>query len=244
MAKLNQILAIEKNKKTQLHNQISSLDKALQRASLVTGHHKKFEPKTEDGETFPDDKQIVQYRYVEGIEQVCEYMRELMDVVATKDFANAHAKADVVVDGTALIKDVPVPYLLFLEKELRDLHTFVGRIAELDPAENWSMDDNTGLYRSEPVKTHKTKKMQRPIVKYEATENHPAQTEMITEDVVIGYWTTTRFSGAIPKPKKKELLARIAKLEEAVKFAREQANSVEAEHMRVGETLLNYVFQT
>lgn len=242
MAKLNQILAIEKTKKTQLHKQITGLHHALQRPNLVNGYHKTFQPKEDGGETFPDDKQVVQFRYIEGIEQVKAYMAELMDVTATKDFANTHAKADIVVEGETLVRDVPVPYLLFLEKELHDLHTFVEKMAELDPAETWAEDPNSGLYRSEPVKTHRTKKLQRPIVKYEATENHPAQTELITEDVVIGYWTTTKFSGAIPRPRKKELMVRISKLEDAVKFAREQANSIEAERMNVGNVLLNYIF--
>lgn len=242
MAKLNQILAIEKTEKTQLHKHISALHHATQKPQLVNGHHKVFHPKEEDGETFPDDKQVVQHRYIEAIEQVTDYMAKLMDVTATKDFANVHAKADVVVDGVTLIPDAPVSYLLFLEKELQDLYTFVEKIVELDPAETWTHDDNLGLYRSEPVKTQRTAKRIRPIVKYDATEHHPAQTELITEDVVIGHWTTTKYSGAIPRPQKKAILQRISTVIKAVKFAREQANGVEAERQHVGRAILNYIF--
>lgn len=242
MPKLNQILAIEKNKKTKLHKEISELHKALQKPSLVNGHKKVFTPKDEGGESFPDDDHRVQYRYDEVLEQIQERLATLMDVTATKDFTNCNALADVKVNGETFLEKVPVPYLLFLEKELHDLHTFLDKMVELDSAEDWREDPNSGLYRSEPVKTHKTKKLQRPIVKYEATEHHPAQTELITEDVIIGYWTTTKFSGAIPRPRKKKLLERITLLEDAVKFAREQANSVDADQKGVGAKLLNFIF--
>ena len=78
---------------------------------------------------------------------------------------------------------------------------------------------------------------------YDATPEHPAQTQLITEDVVIGHWTTTYFSGAIPRPKKRRFLERITELQEAVKFAREQANSQEADEQRVGRKLLTHVFR-
>ncbi len=115
MPKLNQILAIEKGKKTKLHKEISELHHALQKPALVNGHKKVFTPKEEGGETFPDDNHRVQYRYEDVFEQIAERMAVLMDVVATKDFTNCRARADVVVDGEPFLKDVPVPYLLFLE---------------------------------------------------------------------------------------------------------------------------------
>ena len=242
MPKLNQILAIEKGKKTKLHKEITELHHALQKPALVNGHKKVFTPKEDDGETFPDDDHRVQYRYEDVFEQIAERMAVLMDVVATKDFTNTSARADVMVGGEVFLKAVPVPYLLFLEKELHDLHTFVDKMVELDQGEAWTFDENAGLFRSDPVKQHRTKKLQRPIVKYEATEHHPAQTELITEDVVIGHWTTTKFSGAIPRPRKKALLDRISTLEDAVKYAREQANGIDADEQKVGQRILAYVF--
>jgi hypothetical protein len=243
MSKLNQILAIEKNKKTQLHKEISDLHHATQKPPLLNGHHKMFTPKEDDGESFPDDMQNVQYLHQEVIDQVCDRLSILMDVTASKDWTNCNAKADVIVNGEAFIEGVPVPYLLFLEKELHDLHTFVEKIVELDPGETWTLDQHTGRYRSEPVTTSKTKKLQKPIVLYDATEHHPAQTQLITEDVVVGYWKTTKFSGAIPRARKKVLLERVTLLLDAVKFAREQANSIEATEPKVGRKILDFVFK-
>lgn len=79
-------------------------------------------------------------------------------------------------------------------------------------------------------------------VLYDATEHHPAQTQMITDDMVIGHWTTVKFSGALPRPVKKRMLDRIGTLQDAAKFARVQANSMEAKDQRVGAKVLRYVF--
>ena len=243
MPKLNQILAIEKGKKTQLYAEITALHQATQKPVLMTGHHKTFVPKDADGESFPDERQHVQHQASEVIEQVTDRITTLMDVTATKDWANCSARADVMVDGEVFLENVPVTYMLFLEKELKDLHTFVSKVVELDPAEQWSLDPNSGLFRSEPVKTHKTKKLQKPIVLYDATPEHAAQTQLITEDVIIGHWTTIKFSGALPRPDKKRMLDRIRVLQDAVKFAREQANSMEVNEQKVGRKVLDFVFK-
>lgn len=42
-------------------------------------------------------------------------------------------------------------------------------------------------------------------VKAEATDKHPAQVEVYHEDVPVGYWTTVKFSGALPARRVNEL---------------------------------------
>jgi hypothetical protein len=164
-----------------------------------------------------------------------------MDITATKDYANCHASADVVLDGQVLIQNAPATYLLFLEKQLSDLHTFVDKMPTLDETDDWTRDENSTLFKTAAIPTQRTKKVQKPLVLYPATAEHPAQTQMITEDVVVGYWDTIKQSGALPVPRKQVLLERIEKLSQAVKFAREQANSVEAEPQKVGGTIFTYL---
>ena len=243
MPKLNAILAVEKGRRTELHTLITNLHKVTQQPALLTGHHKRYTPRKEDGEAFPDDQQVVQLTHEAAVKDISGALKSLLDTVATKDWTNCEARADVVVDGKVFLPQVPVTFLLFLEKELHDLQTFVEKMVELDPAERWTFDPSSGLHQSEPVQTQKTKKEQRPIVLYHATEHHPAQTQLITEDVVIGHWTTTKYSGAIPRPKKRALLDRIVKLEEAVKFARERANARDAVEVNVGRRILDFVFE-
>jgi hypothetical protein len=242
VAKLNQILAIEKGIKTRVYAEFSELHQATQKAALMNGFHKSYQPRDEEGETYPPESQKVQHNANEVLERVGVSLAELFDITATKDWTNCNARADVVVDGRPLVKDVPATYLLFLEKQLTDLHTFVSKMAELDPGSDWSVDPGTGLYKTEQTLTQRTKKVQRPITLYEATKEHPAQTQLITEDVVAGTWMTIKYSGAIPAPRKKQLLGRIEKLSNAVKFAREQANAAEATDKKLGKEVFDFLF--
>jgi hypothetical protein len=148
----------------------------------------------------------------------------------------------VTVDGRVLIKDVPVTYLLFLEKQLTDLHTFVKKLPVLDAAESWVQDASTDSWRTDPVQTYRTKRVPRNHVKAEATEKHPAQVEVYYEDVTIGYWTTVKFSGALPARRVNELLDRVERLQQAVKFAREEANGTQVADQQVGEAVFGYLF--
>lgn len=148
----------------------------------------------------------------------------------------------MVVDDQIVLTGVPVTYLLFLEKQLVDIQTFVEKFPTLDPSERWRYDAATDSYASDAVQSIKTKKVMKTHVKYEATVQHPAQTETYNEDQTVGRWTTVKFSGAIPAKDKNDMLARVRKMQEAVKIAREEANSLEVEHMRVGDSVFNYVF--
>jgi hypothetical protein len=148
----------------------------------------------------------------------------------------------VIVDGKPLLRDVPVTYLLFLEKQLVDLHTFVKKLPVLDASETWALDPSADCFATEPVQTVKTKKVPRNHVKAEATDKHPAQVEVYHEDVVVGYWKTVKFSGALPAKRVNELLDRVERLQQAVKFAREEANNQAVEEQKVGRTVLSYLF--
>ena len=242
MAKLNQILAIEKGIKTRVYGEFTELHQATQKPGLMNGFHKSYQPRDEDGETYPAESQKVQHNSTDVLDRVAHGLAELFDITATKDWTNCTARADVQVDGRVLLKDVPATYLLFLEKQLSDLHTFLSKMIELDPGADWNADPGTGLFKTDPMTTQRTKKVQRPITLYEATEEHPAQTQLITEDVIAGQWLTIKYSGAIAPPRKKQLLARIEKLSNAVKFAREQANASEAPDKKLGREVFEYLF--
>ena len=181
-------------------------------------------------------------RAEEVLRQTAATLTKLFDVTATKDWANCTAKANVTVDGRTLISDVPATYLLFLEKQLTDLHTLVSKLPVLDASETWVFDQAADCWATEPVQTTKTKKIPRNHVKAEATEKHPAQVEVYYEDVVVGHWRTVKFSGALPATRIKELLDRVDKLQQAVKFAREEANNSEVTDVKVGEKVFDYLF--
>ncbi|WP_435610727.1 hypothetical protein [Streptomyces sp. C10-9-1] len=242
MAKLNQIIAVEKGVKTKAHHDLTAAHHGLRKPALLAGISRTYQPKDEEGEQLPPESTRVQVQAEEVLRDTARTLTRLFDVTATKDWANCTARADVTVDGRALLTGVPVSYLLFLEKQLTDIATFVRKLPVLDASESWVHDPSTDAWKTDPVRTVRTRKVPRNHVKAEATEHHPAQVEVYYEDVPVGYWTTVKFSGALPARRLNELTERLEKLQQAVKFAREEANGCEVDDRRAGDAVFGYLF--
>jgi hypothetical protein len=242
MARLNQIIAVEKGVKSRSFQELTEAHHVLQKPALLAGIARTYRPKDDEGEQLPPESTKVQIKAEEIIQQTAAILTRLFDVTATKDWTNCVARADVIVDGQTLVAQVPVTYLLFLEKQLVDMHTFIKKLPTLDASESWSFDASADCWATEPVQTVKTKKIPRNHVKAEATDKHPAQVEVYYEDVAVGFWRTVKFSGSLPAKRVSELLERVEKLQQAVKFAREEANNAEAVDQKLGERVFQFLF--
>lgn len=243
MTKLNQIIAIEKGAKHKAGATLTGAHSVIQKAAVFNGLTRTYQPKDDEGEHLPSESTKVQVKVTDLIGSLIEDFVRMFDVVATKENANGSAAADVVVDGQTLLSQVPVTTLLFLEKQLVELRAFVGKLPTLDPADTWSLPDAAdGAFQSQAVQTNRTKKVPQVLVKYAPTKEHPAQTEVFFEDQVVGTWTLTKFSGAVPASRVSELLDRIDTLAVAVKQAREEANSVEVTDVHIGKTVFDHLF--
>lgn len=242
MSQLNQILAVEGGIKSRVAKEITKVHRNVQKDPLLSGITREYRPKDEEGDRLPSERTKVQVSAQDAIEEFAQALTDLFDVTATKDWANTEAFADVVVDGDALLFNVPATYLLFLEKQLNDVYTFVSKLPTLDPAETWTYDENAGAFRTEASETTRTKKVPKNHVRAEATDRHPAQVDVFYEDVIVGYWKTVKFSGALPAQRVRELVERVEKLQDAVKTARQEANTTAVEQKKVGEAIFGYLF--
>ncbi|WP_371581037.1 hypothetical protein [Streptomyces sp. NBC_01314] len=242
MAKLNQIIAVEKGVKAKSHQDLTAAHQGLQKPALLSGIARTYQPKDEEGEQLPPESTRVQVRAEDVLRETAGVLTRLFDVTATKDWANCTARADVKVEGRVLVADVPVAYLLFLEKQLGEINTLVRKLPVLDASEAWAQDPSTDDWKTEAVRTVRTKKVPRNHVKAEATDKHPAQVDVYYEDIPVGYWTTVKFSGALPARRVNEILDRVEKLQQAVKYAREEANSADVVDQRVGDAVFGYLF--
>jgi hypothetical protein len=241
--KLNQINAIVTARKGDAEKQVTELYKLIQKEQLFAGRERTYRPLDEvNGQKLPPESQRVQQRADDLIRQARGKWTELWNLVLTQDSGNQQARADIVVDGKVLLANVPVTTLLFLDKQVNDLQTFVSKLPTPDPAEEWGHDPNTGLLRSRATESVRTSKEPTVIVKYDATKEHPAQTELFTKDVPVGTWTQILYSGCIPTDRKNAILARIRGLQDGIKVAKEQANLLEVERQKAGEPLLGFVF--
>src|SRR5215216_6539414 len=99
MARLNQIIAVEKGIKSRSFQELTEAHHALQKPALLSGISRTYRPKDEEGEQLPPESTKVQIKAEEIITQTVGILTRLFDVTATKDWTNCKARADVTVDG-------------------------------------------------------------------------------------------------------------------------------------------------
>lgn len=243
MTKLNQVIAVASTKKSAAKSEMERAYHAFQKPGLFTGLHKVYDPKDEGGEELPEESKRIELKVTDIINSLQKSWSEMVDVVVTNDVGNSEAKADVIVGGTTLLTQVPVTSLIFLEKQLTDLNSLVSSIPTLSEAQEWVRDDGAEIYRSSTVKTNRTKKVQKALVLYPHSPEHPAQTTLITEDENVGTWSTTALSSALTNQQVKAVKERVSALKDAVVKAREEANSITVTNQTVGSTAFKFVFE-
>lgn len=240
MPKLNQIVAVEKGLKSRTTAAVTEIYHDLQKSQLFAGLSRVYTPRDDEGERLPAERTLVQKSVERQLDDAAAALAKLFDVVFTKDVANTQARGTVVVDDEELF-EAPVPFLLFVEKQLIDLCTMLKKLPTLDPSEVWLADQSVGGYRTEPTETTRTRKVPEVLVKYPATDKHPAQVETFMRDEIVGRWATTKFSGAVSQQRKDELIGRVNVLADAVKQAVEQANAMEVDQLQVGQEIFDFI---
>lgn len=228
MARLHQIIPLEATAKNKSHEVLGKVHHNLKRTAQLAGLTRTYQPKDDEGDQLPSESTRVQIKGTEQLALATNAVTKLLSLSLTKEMANQNAMADIEVGGEIILGDVPVTYLLSLEKQLTDLRTFFRALPALDPAETWTWDATSATYRTPVSETVRSKKVPKAFVKYEATTEHPAQVDVFTEDVIDGTWSLTRFSGAFPQAQIDEYVERVEALLEAVKVARSKANETEA----------------
>jgi len=195
------------------------------------------------GENTQDSKPMVT-TVREKLEYVAGHGARYLDIIAQKEATNQTAKADVVIDGNVLIADVPVTHLLTLETKLKELRQVYDSIPTLDPSVSWVEDPNSakGVYKSQTAAvTFRTEKKLMHKVLVDATDKHPAQIEKWSEDKPVARIETNKTSGMLSSADKSVLLARIDRLAEAVKRARQRANGAPIVEIKVGKAIFDYL---
>lgn len=244
MAKTVALLSVIGTVKTETEARIAQLQHVASQGGLFEGHDRVYQPRHDDGVALPPEPKKVRATADSVLEMAEALLTRHWDLALTVDTANAAAKADVVVEGHVLLEKVPVGHLLWLARELAALRKLVVALPVLDPAKDWSPGGMPeGQYKAEPVQTLKTEKVPGRFVMAEATQYHPAQVQRLDRDEVVGTWTVTAFSGALPQRRKETLLARLTQLEEAVKMAREEANTAHAADQHEGGKVFDWLLR-
>lgn len=240
---LHQLLAVRDGARSAADKAITKAYHTIQTKEPLGGiqrtHERRFE---EDGE-LPGEYKHVQVLAGDVVTDFSRAFARLFDVTAAVDYTNQAATADVVIDGVVLVRAAPAPFLIFLEKQLVHARTFIDKLPVLDPAIEWTPPLAPGEpWRSREVRTTSTKKVLRNHVKAAATDKHPEQVELYSEDVVSGWWTTVKLSGALPAATVARMRERVERLVEAVKIARGEANMQPVQDPKPGAAILDFVF--
>lgn len=243
--KLNQIIAIANSRKTENGKAITAIYQQFQKQDLFSGFARVYRPLDDaDTEVLQPEKKVVQLKVDEQLDKAKTKFVETMNVIATQEYANCHAVADIVVGDKVIAKNVPVTYMLFIEKQLDDITTLLNSIPTLPNDVVWHKSEHqNGIYVSDQLTTNRTKKVPKAFVKAPATDKHPAQVDVFNEDIIVGHWIKTDMSSAIPQVRKDELLMKVKVLKDAVKMAREAANSIEVKDIKVGNDIISYIFE-
>lgn len=248
MPKLHEILSVEGQLKTQA-------DKV--RGELATTFEKKrhlFEEKRivstplgEGGLSVVESQSDIQSTVEQELKSISPFLQKALDASYQVAEANTIARADVILeDGKVLLKDVPATALLELEKRLSELLALFVSIPTLDPAKGFTIDESRAgkVYQARPVTKTRTRKDKVVLIKYEATDKHPAQTELIDKDVPVARLEENEWSGLITPARKSDFICRVEEVSRAVRQARSRANDVEVDKSKkIGNEILTYILK-
>ena len=240
--KQNQVIAITNGKKSHAEKELTIIHRDMASKEALSGINKTYRPRDDEGDRLPDEDKIVQTTVAVSVSKVQTLMANLIDLVSTMDRGNCDAYADVIVDDIVVLENVPVTNLIYLEKKMEDIFTFVTKLPILDVAEKWAWNPNVACYSSLPKETTRTTKQLKFKILVEPTKEHPAQVEKFMIDDLAGYWTTIKMSGNIKADDKEALIVKVRKVTDAIKTAREEANSLEVSTSNDGALLMRYLF--
>lgn len=249
MPKLHELLAVYESTTGQASKVRGELMVTFEKKRhLFEGRKKTFRSLAENTEPQVEAEQEIQSTIAHEIRWISKYLAKSTDVAYQIDVANTAAKADVVDDdGNVLLKDVPTTTLLQLAKRVAEWKDLIVAIPTLDPAKGFTEDKahGEGHWMARDVVKPRTVKTKKVYIKYEATKEHPAQTELLDADVQTGTTLEQEWSGLITPSMKADLLDRVETLYRAVNQARSKANDhvIETQEKKIGGQLLDYVFE-
>lgn len=247
VAKLHELLAVESDLESVTKKTVEEAIKTFKSKSahFMALHRvcKMYDDDKQD--QAPPDEFLSMVTTVHGkLDYVGQNIGKYYDAVLQKELTNQAAKADLVVDGKILEKDLPATFLLGLETKLKKIRDLYESIPTLSSGVEWVPDHDQGdhIYKMKhPEEKYKTAKTFQHKVLYDATDKHPAQIERWEETVNIGKFTKDVWSGMISSADKAVLLGRLDKLLRAVKKARQRANNIDIASRKIGGNILDYI---
>jgi len=244
--KLHELLAIEQDRK---HKAAQAIGEAVgvftKKDAQFDGMVKRYvTTEAEDNELIPDESKEMVSTTKDKLETVMEAVIAGIDAHVSKEETNSSntAKAELKIGDTDF-GILSATTLLALEGHLLKIKELYVAMPTLDNTRKWEFDTQKGFFRTEEEIKYRSVKRPKVILKYDATKEHPAQTELLYLDFQVGKYVTVYTSGKITPAQKSTLLKRIDDMIETVKIARAKANNVEANQVKIAKKLFDYINQ-
>lgn len=249
MSKLHELLAVSSNKKGQVEKILEDITTLFtKKPHLFQEKVTTFTPRIEDGVMLVEEQSDLQTTVAKELDWLGRHLATGIDLAYQISQANTSAKADIVLaDGFVLLGGIPATALLELEKSIAAIQKVVAHIPTLDPAKGFELDTAKGsmVYKARTVEKARTKKVKKVLVKFPATKEHPAQTEVYDGEEVTGDIRVQEWSSLLTPAMKAKLLDRCEGLMRAVKQARSRANETEVDvkGTKVGSVVTSYLLK-
>ena len=243
MSQLHELLAVEGD----LNNTVKAVLEETQKT--FSSKHEHFKGQVRTCTYYDEDRQqeneMDEKPIVDTVREKLGYtvapIARLYDALLQKESANQRAVADLVVDGTTIGTNLPATFLLGLESRLKMVQHVLLAVPTLDPGLVWDTDSLSDIHTANDVISKRTEKVPMHKVLTPATKEHPAQIREWMDTSNVADIVTRNKSAMVSPQDKSDLLRRMDKLISAVKKARQKANTVEVDDLRVGEELFKYL---
>lgn len=245
--KQHELLAVSSNLDTQATVVRTDLANTFEKKRhLFAEKRTVFTPNKEGALAQVEIQSDIQSTVLAELKWVRGHLAKAWDADYQIDETNTTARADITLEtGEIIATAVPATSLLALAKRLAELLALAKHIPTLDPAKGFKLDETRepGIYIAREVKKPRTAKTMKVLIKYEATKEHPAQTEPYTTDDPIGTIQEQEWSGEMTPAKKAEIIDRIEILTRAVRAAKSRANEAAVDTAKkIAAPLMDYIF--
>jgi hypothetical protein len=248
MGKLHELLAVEGNLEDTYRKVLEEAKVTFhKKADHFIGSHKKLKMHdVADEHLETEEFKHMDTTVPDKLDYLSEHIIRYFDATLQKEATNQDAKADIIIDGVTIAKDMPATFLLGLEARLKYVRSVIEYSPTLSPGIEWEKDAALGdrvWKRKHPEEKFKYAKTFMHKTLYDATKEHPAQIEKWEENVAVGKYIIETTSGMLSPLEKSQLIGRIDKLIQAVKKARQRANTADVKKVDIGKTLMDYILK-
>jgi hypothetical protein len=220
--------------------------KLFEKRELLNGHTKVLKMNDEnrkDEEKGAGEKRELTTTVLNRLKYSKDFTVRNMDAQLQREKANQIASARITLpNGEVIEEDLPVLYLMNLEKEIIREREMLNRAPTVDTLTKWTKDDTSELEgvrtSAEPVRSQKTELKKVPVSVAPPTKEHKEQVIIVDENKVVGYYETTKVTGCLTPAEKAAGLAYWDTLLKEVKQAKSRGNKATVQKYEIGEKIV------